>query len=234
MPPALAALAPGNTPRGARRVGTLERYAPLHGKSPNPMNLVATLISLLLGLFGGAGAIGLWELWLRPKQEGKHVASVLACELELNEERILATQIIRRQHPKNVLRNLHLSDRGLNAYLDRLATLSPDAVRLMLRYYWECDRARTIALTAYDEQRDLANSHDSTQREDLRHKLLESLRLLDERLEEAVRISRDLRRQLYEVAGIPPAKRLANGDLERKAEEYAQRTLSERERIQAS
>ena len=84
------------------------------------------LAGLLSGLFGGIGSVALLELWLRPRLDRKQIAAVLASEIELNEERLLVTQMFRAKDPTRIPRNIHILTVAFDSYRQRFASLDPD------------------------------------------------------------------------------------------------------------
>ena len=169
------------------------------------MGILAAIAS---GLFGGIGSVILWEQWLKPRQNRRQIAAVLASEIELNEERLLVTQMVRAADSTRVLRHVHISTVALDSYRHLLAALAPEAIRLVMRLYWELDRIQTTAHSASD-QWELYNEADrgSPERAVRTRMINEALEIFDTRIESALSLSDQLRAQLYHLARLKPADR---------------------------
>ena len=176
------------------------------------------LAGLLSGLFGGIGSVALLELWLRPRLDRKQIAAVLASEIELNEERLLVTQMVGEADSTRVLRHVHISTVALDSYRHRLASLEPEALRHVMRLYWELDRVQTTAHSASDHW-ELYNKADdgSPERTKRRRMINEALEVFDASIDAALLVSGQLRVVLYDLARLKPSLRLSRGDLSERA-----------------
>ena len=79
------------------------------------------------GLFGGAGATLLWEVFVRPVITGRSVAEVLAAEVSMNLELLAEFQAL-SQKRSGIPADLELSTIIFENLVDRIGDLRPDLV----------------------------------------------------------------------------------------------------------
>lgn len=84
------------------------------------------VVSLLTGLFGGAGATLLWETVLKPRRERRSVAQVLSAEVSLNLQ-LLAAALVGAD-AKKLPPDFRLSTMVFDAVAERIGELRPDDV----------------------------------------------------------------------------------------------------------
>ncbi len=83
--------------------------------------------ALVGGLFGGAGATILWEVFLRPVVVGRSVAEVLSAEISLNLELLAAVQSL-GQKRTGIPADLSLSTVAFDSLTDRIGDLPPNLI----------------------------------------------------------------------------------------------------------
>lgn len=177
------------------------------------------IVALVSGLFGGIGGVVLWERWLRPGLDRKDVAAILASEIELNEERLLVTQMVRAQDRTRVLRHINLSTVAIDSYRHRLASFEPETLRLVMRFYWELDRAQTAANSGSDQWELYNQAEADTPERALRKRIIqEALESFDTCVGAALSASEQLRTRLYVLAKLKPSLRLSRSDLSDRAQ----------------
>jgi hypothetical protein len=99
------------------------------------------IISFLAGVFGGSGAVLLWELALRPWVQGRAVAEVLSAEVSQNLEYLTAASMLAM--PKSIPGDFSLGTAVFASLTDRIGDLPPDLVGevvFLYRYFEELNR----------------------------------------------------------------------------------------------
>lgn len=93
---------------------------------------MAALLTLLGGLFGGAGATILWELWLKPARERRAITRLLLLEIQMNRRIIELIHVDLSVHP-TPLRGFYLHTKIFDSSAARLADISGTSAALT---YW--------------------------------------------------------------------------------------------------
>ncbi len=83
-------------------------------------------ISFLAGVFGGSGAVLLWELALRPWVQGRAVAEVLSAEVSQNLEYLTAASMLAK--PTKIPGDFSVGTAVFASLTDRIGDLPPDLV----------------------------------------------------------------------------------------------------------
>lgn len=98
------------------------------------MQTLTTLVTLLIGLFGGAGATLLWETVIKPRRDSRAFAKLLMTELAVNRVIVLDLLESHRGHPDRDPRmGVKLYSTIFSSSASRLADLPPDVAALS---YW--------------------------------------------------------------------------------------------------
>jgi hypothetical protein len=85
-----------------------------------------SIIGGLLGLFGGVGAVIIWEIFIRPLREGRALAEVLAAEISFNLEYLVAASLKPRTTGIGV--DFSVSTSVFDSTVDRIGMLPPRLV----------------------------------------------------------------------------------------------------------
>jgi len=101
------------------------------------IELSETTQVIIIGLFGGAGATLLWEVFFKPKRDRRNVAEVLSAEVSLNLQMLAATLVT--AHPKRIPSDFALSLAVFNAVTEKIGELpSRDVGEVIFLYsYFE-------------------------------------------------------------------------------------------------
>lgn len=111
------------------------------------------MVQVFLGLFGGVGAVVIWEIFIRPVREGRDLAEVLAAEVSFNLEYLVAATMKAKQTGIGV--DFSLSTAVFDSTVDRIGALPPRLVAevvFLYRYFAELNqlpRAYAELLTQY-------------------------------------------------------------------------------------
>ncbi|HEY7770272.1 hypothetical protein [Longimicrobium sp.] len=99
------------------------------------VEIAASVASLLSGLFGGAGATLLWELYLKPRRERKSVGRTIAGETSLNLQ-LIALQLAAGEHnPGAVPSDFRLSTLAFEALASSIGELPTEPRQLVILLY---------------------------------------------------------------------------------------------------
>lgn len=114
--------------------------------------------TILLGLFGGAGATLLWELWLKPRRERKQVARALSAEVSLNLRHLVAMSSVGMQTNRAIPADFELSTLMFEAIADRVGELPLPVLSRLIPLY---NRFRYLnrAATEYGALIDKRDAH---------------------------------------------------------------------------
>jgi hypothetical protein len=88
----------------------------------------------LQGLFGGAGALLLWEGVLKPKRERRALAHALAEELSHNLQYAVGQRLYLEHNPKSIPMDFELSEIVFSAVRAKFGELRPHVGAIMLVY----------------------------------------------------------------------------------------------------
>lgn len=129
-----------------------------------------SVLALIAGLFGGAGATILWEVFVRPVVVGRSVAEVLSAEISLNLEMLAAVQSL-GQKRTGIPADLSLSIVAFDSLADRIGDLPPNLIGeviFLYKYFHELNAMPQAWVEGVKELRgyDAASSNfKSTERE---------------------------------------------------------------------
>lgn len=101
----------------------------------------AVIESIIAGLFGGTGAVLIWELAIRPVVHGRAVAEVLSAEVSFNLEYLAAFREIAK--PNSIPMDFSLSTSVRNSVAERIGDLPPNLVGevvFLYRYFTELNQ----------------------------------------------------------------------------------------------
>jgi hypothetical protein len=99
------------------------------------------IASMIAGLFGGTGAVLVWEVVIRPVVQGRAVAEVLSAEVSFNLEYLAAARVVAR--PNSVPMDFSLSTSVCDSVADRIGDLPPNLVGevvFLYRYFTELNK----------------------------------------------------------------------------------------------
>ena len=93
----------------------------------------------LIGFFGGAGAVLIWELILKPRRERRNVARVIAAEVLVNLQFMYGRRVRQRSAPTHVPASSSLSLVAFQSVGDRIGELPADEIRAVVELYAHFD-----------------------------------------------------------------------------------------------
>ncbi len=165
--------------------------------------VVEILVTLLTALFGGAGAVLLWEGVLKPRREVKKVARVLAAELTLNKLLLIAHRGARKADPHGLPADFRLTRTGFDAIGDRIAELPVDLLIPTLLIYQRVDALNRVE-SAYGTQHKLweATASGTAEHREAALKLESILSVFDRGLAVAIEEANKLQPLLCEAGAI--------------------------------
>ncbi len=127
------------------------------------------LLSIIGGLFGGTGAVLVWELMLRPLVHGRAIAEVLSAEVSLNLEYLTAASLVARGN--TIPMDFALSTSVFESVTDRIGDLPPNLVGevvFLYRYFTELNKQPTAygdTLKEYRNHHPGSSNHQGLERE---------------------------------------------------------------------
>jgi len=99
------------------------------------------MVEVLLGLFGGIGAVVIWEIFIRPIREGRDLAEVLAAEVSFNLEYLVAATL--RAKGTGIGVDFSVSTAVFDSTVDKIGALPPQLVGevvFLYRYFAELNQ----------------------------------------------------------------------------------------------
>jgi len=116
--------------------------------------LVESAMSIFAGLFGGIGAVLVWELFVRPIVQGRAIAEVLSAEVSFNLEYLTAAGLVAK--PNSIPMDFSLSTSVFDSVIDHVGDLPPNLVGevvFLYRYFTELNKQPTGYAEALREYR---------------------------------------------------------------------------------
>lgn len=110
------------------------------------MDTVSFLATILIALFGGAGAAVLVEGWYRPWLDRRYVAKLLFHELNKNIQLLDANLAIRQAEPHSTIAGHSLSTVAIDAVKEKLGALPAESAAWVINTYYGYQHFRDIAL----------------------------------------------------------------------------------------
>lgn len=178
------------------------------------VDLLAYLSPILSGLFGGAGAVLLWEGVLKPVAVRRRTAKVLGAEVSFNKLVMIAHRSGRTVDPGGLPADFHLTSRGFDVVVDGIAELSVEFLVPVLLFY---ERVRHLNAVAEAYWRDVDRwkaMQPGDERKSSERELDRTLSVFDSGLDVAIREAEQLIPKLREVAALRRPKGLKSFSIE--------------------
>lgn len=116
--------------------------------------MVESAMSIFAGLFGGIGAVLVWELFVRPLVQGRAIAEVLSAEVSFNLEYLTAAGLVAKSN--SIPMDFSLSTTVFDSVIDHVGDLPPNLVGevvFLYRYFTELNKQPTGYAEALREYR---------------------------------------------------------------------------------
>ncbi|MHB1194905.1 MAG: hypothetical protein ACYC6F_17920 [Longimicrobiales bacterium] len=193
------------------------------------IELLTSLGPILSGLFGGAGAVLLWEGVLKPLAIRRRAAKVLGAEVSFNKLVMIAHRSARKVDRGGLPGDFHLATRGFDVVVDGIAELSVELLVPVLLFY---ERVRHLNAVAEAYWRDVDRwkaMQPGDERKSFEKELDRTLSVFDSGLNVAIREAEELVPKLRERAGLRRPKGLKPFSLEDFEQEAAEMVRARRQ-----
>lgn len=193
------------------------------------IELLAPLGPVLSGLFGGAGAVLLWEGVLKPLAARRRAAKVLGAEVSFNKLVMIAHRSARKVARGGLPGDFHLTTRGFDVVVDGVAELSVELLVPVLLFY---ERVRHLNAVAEAYWRDVDRWKamlPGDERKSFEKELDRTLSVFDSGLDVAIREAEQLVPKLREMAGLRRPKGLKPFSVEDFEQEAAEMVRARRQ-----
>jgi hypothetical protein len=162
---------------------------------------MGAFLSVVSGLFGGVGAVLIWEIWLKPRRERRILASLILAEVIQNTRYIRGYLKIRETQPNHIPEEFHIPTLAFDAVIARLGELPPKALGHILQIYRNVGDANRVALvyhTLLREYREM--TPDDARREGIRREIGVTITMFFQFLESIPGSMNALLRPLSDIA----------------------------------